>query len=220
MKILFLAKKNKPFSRNAAELIKLHIDENTIVFGELNDPFPSKLLIERFDYLLSYVSPWIVPKELLSNISKASINFHPGPPEYPGIGCTNFAIYNRERDFGITVHHMEEGVDSGSIITVERFPLLPNDSVYSLTQRCYVYIYVAFVKIFHLIISGSVLPESEESWKRKPYTRKELNSLCAITKDMPANEVIRRIKATTYPNMPGAFIEMFGYKFVFSEEDR
>jgi len=71
---------------------------------------------------------------------------------------------------------------------------------------------------FHLIISGKPLPESKEHWKRKPYTRRELNNLCAITKDMSADKVIRRIKATTYPDIPGAFIEMAGYKFKYSEE--
>ncbi len=217
MKILFLAK-HKPFSENAAEIVKLHVNEAKIVFGDVNDPFPQDLLTEIFDYLISYISPWLVPEKVLSNIKTASINFHPGPPEYPGIGCTNFAIYNGEKEFGITVHHMKEKVDSGDIITVERFPLFANDSVYSLTQRCYAYIYIAFVKIFHLIISGKPLPKSEEHWKRNPYTRRELNNLCVVTKEMSADELMRRIKATTYPGMPGAFIEMSGYKFKYSEE--
>ena len=108
-------------------------------------------------------------------------------------------------------------MDSGNIITVERFPIFENDSVYSLTQRCYAHIYVAFVKIFYSIILGKPLSESKEHWKRKPYTRRELNDLCVITKDMSANEVVRRIKATTYPRMPGAFIEISGYKFKYSE---
>jgi len=176
MKILFLSK-YKPFSEDVAELIKLHFDDAEIIFGSINDPFPKHILSKEYDYIISYISPWIVPKEVLDNARIAAINFHPGPPEYPGIGCTNFAIYNEEREFGIAVHHMREKVDSGDIIVVERFPILGQDTVYTLTQRCYAYIYITFIEIFSLILDNKPLPKSKECWKRKPFTRKELNEL-------------------------------------------
>lgn len=212
IKVLFLAK-HKPFTEDAAFLVNQHFDNAEIIFGNINDPFPNHLLKEHFDYVISYISPWIVPKYILDSTEIAAINFHPGPPEYPGIGCTNFAIYNGEKEFGITVHHMEGKPDSGDIVTVERFPIFNNDSLYSLTQRCYVYIYLSFVKIFSLILSNKPLPKSEEKWKRRPFTRSELNELCRITKDMPECEIKRRIRATTYPDMPSAFIELAGVKF-------
>jgi len=210
--ILFLAK-HKPFSKDAAELIKWHIHDAEIIFGNMYGPFPEHLLSRCFDYVISYISPWIIPKQVLNNTRIAAINFHPGPPEYPGIGCTNFAIYNRENIFGITVHHMKEKVDSGDIITVKKFPIFENDSVYSLTQRGYAYIYSSFVEIFPLIISNTPLPGSDEQWKRKPFTRRELNDLCRITSDMSVDEIKRRVKATAYPDMPGAFIELGGIQF-------
>lgn len=213
MSVLFLAKQ-KPFAKEAAELVKLHIKDAEIVFGDINDPFPAQALTKQFDYVISYISPWIVSKQVLDSTRIASINFHPGPPEYPGIGCTNFAIYHGEREFGITVHHMDEKVDTGDIIIVERLPIFEEDTVYSLTQRCYAFVYIAFVKMLFLILNNKPLPRSSERWKRKPFTRKELNGLCVITKDMPEDEIRRRLKATTYPNMPGAFIELAGTRFV------
>lgn len=188
MSLLFLAK-HKPFAEDASELVRLHYYSSAeIIFGDMNSPFPEHLKI-------------------------SAINFHPGPPEYPGIGCTNFAIYNGEKEFGITVHHMQEKVDTGDIIHVERFPIFDNDTVYSLTQRCYAYIYIAFVKIFSIILSDKPLPSSNETWKRKPFTRKELNDLCVITKDMSDDETRRRVRATCYPKARGAFIELAGMRF-------
>jgi methionyl-tRNA formyltransferase len=210
--ILFLAKR-KPFADDAAELIMLHFKETDIIFGELNDPFPEHILKKKYRYVISYISPWIVPKNVLENSQVAAVNFHPGPPEYPGIGCTNFALYNCEKEFGITVHHMKENVDSGEVIMVERFPIFDNDTVYSLTQRCYAYIYIAFIKFISLIVSEKPLPRSTEQWTKKPYTRRELNELCVITADMPKEEVLKRIRATTYPGAPGPFIEIFGHIF-------
>jgi len=211
-KVLFLAK-HKPFAEDAAELVRQHIDNAEIIFGNLHAPFPAYLLNKKYDYVISYISPWIVPKYVLDNTKIAAINLHPGTPEYPGIGCTNFAIYNGEKKFGITVHHMEEKPDSGDIITVKRFPIFDNDTVYSLTQRCYAYIYMAFVEVFSLILSNKPLPKSEAQWRRKPFTRKELNDLCRITSNMSEEEIKRRVRATTYPDMPSAFIELAGVKF-------
>ncbi len=215
MTVLFLAKHDKPFAKDAAELVKLHVDECETILGDIIEPFPTHLLTKEFDYVISYISPWIVPKQVLDNTKIAAINFHPGPPEYPGTGCANFAIYNGEKEYGVTVHHMKEKVDSGDIISVERFPIFDSDTVYSLTQRCYAYIYVSLIKIFPLILSQKPLPNSQELWKRKPFTREELNKLCIITKDMSEDEIKRRIKATRYPGMPGAFIELAGEKFIF-----
>jgi methionyl-tRNA formyltransferase len=99
---------------------------------------------------------------------------------------------------------MKANVDSGDIIAVKRFPLEKEDTVYEVTQRCYKLIEEMFYEIMDCILQGSPLPLSSEKWKRKPYTRKELNELCEIRPDMTPEEIERRIKATTYKT-PWAF---------------
>lgn|SRR3989338_11486946 len=212
-RILFLAK-HKPFSDDAAQLLRLHFSDPQIVFGDSNEPFPAHLKAQQFEYVISYISPWIVPAEVLKNTTRAAINLHPGPPEYPGIGCTNFAIYEGAKEFGITVHHMKAKVDTGEIIMVERFPILDDDTVYALTQRCYEHIYHAFAELVPYMVAEKPFPISKEQWKRKPFTRKQLNELCRITKDMTDEEIQKRVCATTYPGMPGAYIELGGIKFI------
>lgn len=205
MSILFLAK-DKPFARDAADLIQTHIPDTQVFFGDREQPIPSIAYQRKFDYILSYISPWILPVNVLVNAKCAAINFHPGPPSYPGIGCTNFALYNGESDFGVTVHHMELSVDSGSIISVEQFPIFPFDSVSSLTQRCYLFIYISFIKIFPSLLGLQSLPKSSEKWKKRPSTRKDLNELCRLHETMTREEVERRIHSVTYPGMPGAVL--------------
>jgi methionyl-tRNA formyltransferase len=149
----------------------------------------------------------------LENAGKAAINFHPGSPEYPGIGCTNFAIYDEAPEFGITCHHMAEAVDTGPIIEVRRFPLLPGDSVLDLTLRCYENILECFIDILENILLARSLPESKENWTRAPYTRRELNDLCRIDTEISEREMHRRIRATVFPNAPGPYIELHGVRF-------
>lgn len=169
------------------------------------------------DYIISFLSPFILSQDILDRAYKAAINFHPGPPEYPGIGCTNFAIYDEVNEFGITCHHMARSVDTGPIIDVRRFPVTINDSVLDLTLRCYDQILECFEHILDFISSGRDIPVSSENWTRQPYTRRELNELCRIDCDMPEREVNRRIRATVFPNAPGPFVELHNIRFDYRE---
>jgi methionyl-tRNA formyltransferase len=218
LSILFICKANDEFSSMAAAFILLHYPQAVVFHSTRDEPFPKELFEWKGDLLISYLSQWIIPKAVLDNASMAAINFHPGPPEYPGIGCTNFAIYNNADVFGVTCHHMEAKVDTGDIVAVKRFPVFENDTVYSITQRCYGEILYTFYEIFYLLMNGEDLPASTEKWVRKPYLRKELNELCRLTTEMDREEIERRIKATTYLQ-PWAYLEVGEQIYKFTMED-
>src|SRR5436190_20752627 len=198
MKVLFIGKEGDSYSKTAADFIQLHFKNSVVIFSKRTDPFPLYLQQWEGDLIISYLAQWILPDSILQKARKAAINFHPGPPEYPGIGCTNFAVYNKEKEFGITCHHMLAKVDSGSIIAVRRFPVFENDTVYSITQRCYTEILHLFYKLISDVLTNQPLPQSSEIWTRKPYTRKQLNELCELKAGMDKDEIDLRIKATTY----------------------
>jgi len=218
MKVVLFGKNNKPGIKEVIEYLKIHFKEVKIFLGERKSEFPTEAKRIFSDILISYMSPWIIPKEILSNTKLWNINFHPGPPNYPGIGCTNFALYNGEKIYGVTAHLMEEKVDSGKIIGVKRFPILETDTVYSLTLKSYGFMLSLFFEIIDYIIENNKLPECNEKWTRAPYTRKQLEELCVITPNMSEEEVKRRIRATQFPGMPGAYIELYNYKFEYNEK--
>ncbi|MEO5782346.1 MAG: formyltransferase family protein [Ginsengibacter sp.] len=205
--ILFIGKAGDFFSRQAAEFILVHYPSAKIVYSTRQQPFPQELLNWKGDLIISYLSQWIIPKTLLQNAALAALNFHPGPPQYPGIGCTNFAIYNRENEFGVTCHHMASKVDTGEIVAVNRFPVYESDTVYSITQRCYNHILNLFYDIISRLMTGEKIPASDETWQRKPYLRKQLDELCRLTPDMDVKEIERRIKATDYLH-PWAYLQI------------
>ncbi|MFT3909262.1 MAG: formyltransferase family protein [Ferruginibacter sp.] len=218
LNILFICKADDQFSSQAADFILLHYPEAIIIYSTRHEPFPEELYEWNGDLIISYLSQWIIPGKVLKKAKIAALNFHPGPPEYPGIGCTNFAIYDRADVFGVTCHHMEAKVDTGNIVAVKRFPVYEADTVYAITQRCYSEILNTFYEIFYTMMNGGSLPVSNETWQRKPYLRKELNELCRLTPDMDINEIERRIKATTYLQ-PWAYIEVGEEIFKLSAED-
>ena len=216
MKILLFTKSDKPMVKEVINYLREHFDNIKIYEGIRGEPFPKEAYDDTSDILISYLSPWIIPKEVLNKTKLWNINFHPGSPEYPGIGCFNFAIYNEDAQYGVTAHLMEEKVDTGKIIGVKKFALLPSDSVYSLSLKSYSYMLNLFFEIIDFILLNNDLPPCNEKWARKAYTRKELEELCKINLTMTKNEIQRRINATNYPNMPGAYIELFNYKFEYN----
>lgn len=205
MDITLYAKKGKPGLTEVIEYLNTYFNRVTLHLGERRDEFP--YLFTTPDIVISYMSPWIIPPTVLEQTKLWNINFHPGSPDYPGIGCTNFAIYNGEKEYGVTAHIMEEKVDSGEILGIKKFSISKEDTVFSLTQKSYRYLLVLFYDVFNHFLHVGGLPESKRNWTRKPYTRKELNELCRITPGMPKEEIRRRIKATKYPGMPGVYMD-------------
>ena len=213
MKVSLFLKKDKPSTEEVIKYLKDHFKDIRIYTGSNGDPFPKTAYSKNPGLVISYLSPWIIPKEILNKAKPGAVNFHPGPPEYPGIGCFNFAIYNNETSYGVTVHKMHEKVDRGEIIGVKRFSLKGSDSVYKLSLKSYKHMLSLFYKVMNYIVKHNDFPVSSECWKRKPYRRWELEELCKLEAKMTKKEIARRIKATTYPNMSGAYLEAAGYRF-------
>jgi methionyl-tRNA formyltransferase len=197
--------------------VKKYFTHANIFSGSRKDKLPPEVVNWKGDLMISFISSWIYPASLLQNAALAAINFHPGSPEYPGTGCTNFAVYEGAKEYGVTCHYMNASVDSGKIIAVKRFDIKKEDTVYSITQHCYKLIEEMFYEIMQGLLSGKEFPRSDETWKRKPFTRKQLDELCTIRPDMTEEEIRLRIKATTYKT-PWAFTRIGNHVFKLQAE--
>ncbi|UHA76079.1 formyl transferase [Paenibacillus sp. 481] len=64
------------------------------------------------------------------------VNLHGAPlPEMRGSMCDAAALLEGREHFGTSLHWMDEGIDTGPIIAVERFPIEPHHTVYHLFQH-------------------------------------------------------------------------------------
>lgn len=217
MSILFLSKTSE-WCKAAQDFLRRQAPDVLIVEGDQGTSFPDQARSWTGDYIISFLSGWVIPEAVLKNAKKAAINFHPAPPEYPGTGCYNFAIYDNAAEYGVTCHHMVARVDSGPIIKVLRFPLHAGDSVALLKERSMGHLLSLFQEIAALVLADKPLPQSGETWKRKPYTRKELEALCRVTPDMDDDEITRRIRATHFPGFPGCYVELAGKRFAYVDK--
>jgi methionyl-tRNA formyltransferase len=66
------------------------------------------------------------------------INCHAGKlPFYRGRNVLNWALINDEREFGITVHFIDEGIDTGDIILQRLYEINDSDDYSTLLMRSY-----------------------------------------------------------------------------------
>lgn len=212
MSILLLTK-TTPWCDAARRFLVAHGRDVTVCEGDRGAAVPPEFETWSGDDIVSFLSPWIVPAHVCRRARRAAINFHPGPPEYPGIGCYNFALYDGVSEYGVTCHHMAPRVDTGEIIQVQRFSVLPNESVETLKDRAMTCLLTVFYDVMTRLVGDGSVAVSSEQWGRAPYTRRELDALCRITADMPPQEIDRRVRATVFPGAPGPWIEIGSHRF-------
>ncbi|MBX3442752.1 MAG: hypothetical protein KF774_10110 [Planctomyces sp.] len=210
--VLFLGKAEDATCQRALEFCQRSFRSVAFALGKWGDPAPPEFEAWSGDLVVSYLSRWVVPDRLIRRARLAAINFHPASPEYPGIGCNNFALYEGAAEYGATCHHMAATVDTGPIIAVRRFPIADDDTVASLLDKTYQQQYELFEDVLAIVLRGEPLPESPERWTRRPFTRREFNELGRIDPGMDAEEIARRVRATSFgPWQPR--IELAGYVF-------
>lgn len=153
VKILMFSKKQNTFCDYAEILLKSFFKNNEIVSlrGNVGDKLDDELHWYHPDYIISFLSPWILPQSILNSAKNAAINFHPGSPDYPGSGCYNFALYENSKKYGVTVHHMKEKVDTGDIIMTSYFDISPFETVETLKLKSMNHLLLCFEKILSYI---------------------------------------------------------------------
>jgi len=82
--------------------------------------------------VLAFVTDF-VPLPMIECATHGGINYHPSLlPKYRGGSAINWALISGERETGVTIHKIDEGVDTGPIILQETVSISPEDTVKSL----------------------------------------------------------------------------------------
>jgi len=168
---------------------------------------------QRIDYLFNFLSPVIVPHEILRAIRKSSINFHPAPPKWPGVGSASLALYEGDEVFGATAHAMIAKVDSGAILRAIRFPILLQDDCQSLFGRAREFALLLFYDVLTELARGGKIDPSGDTWERPAVTRAEFENWMRISLDDEPEDILRKARALSHPRLPGPYVELAGMRF-------
>lgn len=78
----------------------------------------------------------LIGSTLLHAYEGKIINIHPSLlPKFPGLDAIGQALENKASVTGVTIHYVDEGMDTGPIIAQESLPIYSNESRDSLTER-------------------------------------------------------------------------------------
>lgn len=78
----------------------------------------------------------ILSEEFIAAFYGRIINVHPSLlPKYPGLRAIEQAIEAGDSQTGVTVHYVDEGVDTGDVIAQEMVGIAPGESAEALAER-------------------------------------------------------------------------------------
>jgi len=152
----------------------------------------------------------ILSQDLLRIPTSACLNLHASLlPHWRGAAPIQAAIAAGDRETGITVMYMDEGLDTGDILLQKRIDISPNETGGSLHDRLATLASEAMLESLELIESGNA-PKVPQDGALATYAPKLTRENGRIDWKEPAEIIERKIRA--YDPWPAAFTEFNGRK--------
>jgi methionyl-tRNA formyltransferase len=128
-----------------------------------------KKLIEINPDLIILNGTRIISEKVLCSVNSLFINTHCGiTPKYRGVHGGYWAIYNNDLDnYGVTVHKVDAGVDTGDILYQEKVKLDSKDNYFTYPIKQYITAIPLIKELIHKISNGEEL---------KPFKRSDLQA--------------------------------------------
>ena len=90
------------------------------------------------DLIISCRYDYIFDKDVIRIPKLGILNIHPGAlPAYRGLFSPFHGLKNGEKQLGVTVHWIDEGIDTGNIITVRYLDCVPGKAVFDYYNDLY-----------------------------------------------------------------------------------
>lgn len=163
---------------------------------------------KQIDYVLNVFCDRIIPASLIELPGINIINFHYGHlPQYQGRFIVTNIILNQETETCVTVHYIDEGVDTGDIIFERWLPVLPTDTARSLYMRCADVGVQTFEETLQHIMRGEALPRRPQTGGGAYYKFEEPNGL-RVELEWEQEKIERFIRATTFEPISHPWVQI------------
>jgi len=132
-----------PTNRTGPDVVRIKDAARRSGLTLLAQPRRSRLegFLERLkelapDLIVVWSYSMILPPEIIRVPRLGCINLHGGLlPEYRGGHVMQWAIINGESETGVTLHYIDEAIDTGPIIAKSKFPIEIDDDGVSVQQK-------------------------------------------------------------------------------------
>lgn len=166
--------------------------------------FAEVLRKREVDLLLNVHSLHIVDGAVLEAPRIGAFNLHPGPlPRYAGLYAPSWAILRSERRYGVTVHRMLAGIDTGPIAYQTLFDLAESETALSVGLRCAEEgLALLFTLVATAAFDPSSIPRIEQDLTQREYFGRVVPDGGTLHWNRPAADVDRFVRAFCYFPFP------------------
>ncbi|MFK7049193.1 Methionyl-tRNA formyltransferase [Flavobacterium columnare] len=190
-------------------------NSNNIIFYRLenfrDDNFLNLIRVINPDLVVVCHFQKLFSKDLIIIPKFGCINLHPSLlPFYRGMSPQHWPIINGDVRTGITVHFIDEGVDTGDIILQEQIDIDGKDTVYDLQNKMKYY--------YNTIVVDAIKKISENSeyivqkkMKGSYYGRLKISD-CQILESFTVTMAYNLIRGVTYPYFGARFRDFIIWK--------
>lgn len=158
----------------------------------------------------------ILKEEILQIPRMGAINFHPGYLPYNRGMNPNVWPFIENTPAGVSIHYIDNGVDTGDIIARKKINITPTDTAGSLYDKTLTEIIDLFKVIWPMIKKGEIKKIKQSSLKEKSTSHRlsqagELDKI-DLSKKYSGRELINLLRARSYRERFFAYYEENGKK--------
>lgn len=150
--------------------------------------------------------PYLIKQEVIDTARLGYLNFHPSLLPYGRGKDPNFWAIVEGTPFGVTLHFVDPGIDTGPIAFQRELPVRWEDTGATLYQRAQDAIVELFQASLPRILSGDIprVPQHEDG--ATSHLRKHLEPASVIDLEgtYRARDLLDLLRARTFPPHPGA----------------
>ncbi|MFA6047705.1 MAG: methionyl-tRNA formyltransferase [Parcubacteria group bacterium] len=128
--------RNQELQKSDVKVIAENYNLPVIEMEKINDEFMAKIASLKPDIIVVAAFGSILPKSVLDIPKFGSVNVHASIlPKYRGPSPIQNAILRGEKETGVTIMLMDEGIDTGDILTQEKIEIGENENLIELYER-------------------------------------------------------------------------------------
>jgi methionyl-tRNA formyltransferase len=211
VKISFICARYESKDETLKDLAKFY---NIDYFKDKNvnsDKFISILKKYNCDLFISMSFNQIFKSKIINLTKYKIINCHAGKlPFYRGRNVLNWVLINDEKDFGITVHYVDEGIDTGDIILQKTFQITDSDNYKTILKKAYLECANILYEVVSMFKKGNVIAyKQKELANISSYFSKRKEGDEILNWNQTSREIFNFVRAICKPGpVARAFINL------------
>ncbi|MFD1514265.1 methionyl-tRNA formyltransferase [Halomarina rubra] len=171
-------------------------------------------LVERLapEFVVACGFTHIVPPEVLTVPERGCLNLHPGLLPYARGYNPNVWSIVEGLPAGVTLHYMDDGVDTGPVVATREVDVRFDDTGRSLYDRLERAAYDLFVETWPAVETGTARATAQDETRATTHYKREFLDLCELDPDeeTTVRDLLDRLRALTFPPFDNARIDVDG----------